>query len=397
MKNNCMYLRLQFKKINQLLPRLIAITIVLTFLVGAIAFYGTKLLYKQTKTDKITVAMVIKDQSALMDFGMSYLESSESINTFCQLVKTTEKEANEMLENKTAAASIYFPKDFALDIVNGVNTPAIITFSKETGIEQLLFQELTTAAARILTHAQAGIYSMGDVYDEYDFRIRRSVIYDYVNENTLGTALVRSKLFQTKNISPTGAVTTPEYYIATALVLLTFLSGMALSHFSLPEKGSLAIVLSRMGLHAFWRTFLKYIALVFFYLVIFGLLLALCCAHSILPWQSFVVLPFLALLAGSWVLFVYHMTANETIGSLFMFLAAFLSCLVAGCLIPSAFLPEIFTTINKVLPTHYLHRLICILYTDVPTWADLLPILLFIILFFVGSCLFARRNQLQEP
>lgn len=394
MKNNwTYYLTLQLKKMVQLLPKLLLGTIVLTLLVGTIAFYGTKLLYSKQSAQKVTIAIVLEDDSALMNLGMHYLESSDSVDTFCRLVKTSKNKAEQMLKNHTAAACIYFPEDFTKDIVSGKNTPATITFSEKTGIEQLLFQELTNTAAKILTSAQAGIYSLSDIYQNYRFQKKRSVHNDYINKNTLQTALVRSQLFEVESVSSTGSRSTKEYYIVSAIVLLLFLSGMTLSHVAKPESGSLALLLSRCGIKAQKRTFAKCLALSGFYLVVWCLLFLVGCIASLIPWNCFWFLPLLSLLASSWTLFFYSLTLQETTGTLLLFFSVFVCVFCSGALIPSAFLPQEMTAVAYVLPTYYVHKLILTLYTDFPNIWDYFPFLLFILFFFELSCFFARRAE----
>ncbi|MCI8372616.1 MAG: ABC transporter permease [Lachnospiraceae bacterium] len=393
MNRNQIYLRLQLKKVLQLLPRLIGFIIVLAVLVSVIAIYGTKLLYNKKTAQKVTIAIVVEDSSPLMDFGMTYLEASESVNTFCRLVKTSKREAEQMVKDHTAAAYIYFPPHFAKDIADGKNTPAVITFSDHTGVEQLLFQELTSAAARILTYAQAGIYSLGDVYDNYEFHKKRSVHYDYINQNTMKTALIRSRLFQVEQISSTGSVSTKEYYTASALVLLFFLSGMSLSRLAQPESSCLSLLLSRQGLGSCKRTLLKYTALLVFYLVVWAFLFLVCCMFSLLPWRAFLLLPLFSVTASAWTLLLYSITNNETTGTLLLFLLVFLGAFCSGCLLPLTFLPQALSRAAAYLPMYYMHKLVCILYTELPGLTFIVPLLVFSFIFLGLSCLFAAKAE----
>lgn len=390
MKMNLTYFSLQLKRLFQFLPKLILGTIVLAILAGAIAFYGTNVLYKDSSADKISIALVIEDESTLMDLAMTYLESSESVHSFCNLITTTKKEAAQMLKDESVAASIHFPKNFSKDIITGKNTPATITFSKETGIEQLLFQELTAAASRILNYAQASIYSMGDIYDEYDFREKRSVHYDYINRNTMQTALVRSDLFKTETLSSTEDLSVQDFYIITGILLLLFLAGMSLGKLSLPERDSLARLLTLRNVSSLWRTFWKLMTLCLFYLIIGGFLLLAGCMKELFSWEVFLLLPVLALLLSSQTLFLFTVSSNETTGILLTFFYTIISTLCAGCLIPAAFLPQVVTAIGTLFPAAHIHSLLVAAFTNTVAWTDFISIILFIVLFFILSCLGTR-------
>lgn len=393
MNNNLTYFRLQLKKILYFLPKLIIATIVLATLAGAIAFYGTKLLYNQKSAEKITIAVVVEDESPLMDFGMNYLESSESVNSFCRLVRASYDEAVEMIEDHSAIAYIHFPETFTDDIVSGINTPAKIIFSKQIGIEQLLFQELTAAASKILTYAQASIYSFSDVYSDYDFIGKRSKHYDVLNENTLTSSMIRAKLFQTELISSTDNLSIQEFYTVSGVILLLFLMGMSLGKFAHPETGSLARLLSLRSITASHRTLWKLLTLFFFYTVIGGLIFLAGGLISLWSWKIFLFLPVLALLTASWTLLLYTLTANETTGTLLMFFGTLLCAFCSGCLIPSSFLPEAVEVLGHLLPTYHAHQLLCSLYVDSVTWKDFVPALLWIGLFFTASCFIAHRTE----
>lgn len=389
MKNQLQYLRIQLKKLIGLLGRLAGITIVLALLVSAIAFYGTKLLYGNTTANKITIAVVTDDTSKWMELGMSYLESSESVHTFCRLLPASRQEAGQMLLDGRAAASIYFPETFSRDIINGRNTPAVITYAGNTGIEELLFQELAMAASRILRSAQAGVYTLSDLYDRYDFNGKRSRHLDYVNQHALQTAYIRSNLFVTEQVSSTNRLSTAEYYSASGIVLLLLLCGMSLGGFAAPETGSLSALLTRRGISAPLRTIWKCISLMLFFLTLMGVLLMIAAASGLVSWNCIFLLPSLAFFSSAWTIFAYTAAGSETSGTLLLFLAAFLCALCSGCLIPSAFLPRIVAAIGRHLPAYYIHQGAAAALTENSNLPDIVPLTLYSTGFLLISCAIA--------
>lgn len=387
------YLTLQLKRLCQFLPKLILGTIVLAILAGAIAFYGANVLYDETSADKISIAIVLDDESALMDLAMTYLQSSESVNSFCNLIPTSQKEAAHMLKTNQISASIHFPKNFSRDIITGKNTPATITFSKETGIEQLLFQELTAAASRILNYAQASIYSLSDLYDIYDFRKSRSTHFDYINRNTMQTALLRSSLFEKETISATGSTSAADYYTATGIILLLFLSAMSLGKFSLEESIPLGKMLSLKGLTIPKRNFARLITLLCFYTVIGGLLITGLKVTELGDWSMLCFLPLLALLLSCQTLCLYNLTTHQTTGILLIFFYTFISTLCSGCLIPTSFLPDSISGIAGLFPAYYAHGIIIAHYDGSVRLSYCIVLLLFSILFYILSCIFAWKTE----
>lgn len=387
------YLSLQFKKLFQLFPRLIGGTIVLTALVSAIAFCGTKLLYNHSAADKVTIALVIEDDSTWMQLGLKYLESSESVNSFCELVQTNQDEAAQMLEEGQAIASIYFPDSFSDKVISGENTPATITFAGHPGIEQMLFRELSDAATHILSYAQANIYTVKDLYSTYSFIGKKGKHYDYLNKHTMQTALVRSKLFKVERVSSTQELSTMQYYTASGIVLLLFLSVMSLGSFAQAEPEGLANLLALHGLTAPKRALLKTLALTLFYALLWGLLFSLAAASGLLPWKCMRILPITAVFSSCLTMFLYNLTGSVMAGTLFTFFATFMCSIASGCLIPPAFLPESLVRIGRVLPTYYVHQQYLDLFMKKPLAKGMAAMLLYSALFLALAFLFARLNE----
>lgn len=369
MKRMYIYWKLQLKILFQMLGRMLGSSILLVICLGLFVYAGIKLNEEDTSTTKSVVALVVDDSSPLMDFALKYLESSESLEEFCTFLVTTPDKAEELLKEKQVLASIYFPEHFAEDIVSGKNTPATITLSQTSGVSQMLFRELTSAAARILSAAQANIYTFDILYDTYDFTQSKNEIYDYVNQNTLSMALNRANLFQTRTLTSTGlSISPPEFYIITAIVLFFLFFGMGLSSFFFSESNSFEIIMSTKKLTVTKRLFGKTIALFLLFLVVGIILFTIGGLTELLPWQCLFTLPWLALFISVWNLFIHELAGTKTNSILLLFLSGFLSTLASGCIIPAAFLPHPVIGIGKWLPTYFIHQIIKNDFTGDCTW-----------------------------
>lgn len=393
MKVHLIYFSLQLKRLLQFFPRLIVGTVVLVILTGAIASYGTNVLYGKSAAGKITIGIVQDDDSSLMELAMTYLESSESVNSFCTLITLPEKEAQHRLQDKSVAAYIRFPKSFARDVVTGRNTPAVIYLSEDSGVEQLFFQELMTAASRILNYAQASVYSLGDIWEEYDLAGEKSTHLDYINRNTMESALVRSELFQIVTVSSTGTLSVSEFYIVSGIVLLFFLMGMSIGRFAVPENAGLSRMLTLKGLSLKARTVWKLAAMVCFYLLTGALVFLAGCVSGLLPWRICAALPVLSVMAAAQTLFLYSLASGETTGTLLVFLYTLLSAFCCGCLLPAAFLPQEFGVVGKLFPVNAIRTFLASVYLDTFSWKELPEMLLFVSGFLILSCIGCRRAE----
>lgn len=385
MKRTLIYCKLQIKTLFHMMTRLLLVGILLVFSLGFLAYAGSKLSDDKPSASPSVIALVIEDSSPLMDLALKYLESSDSVEQFCTFVTTTQAGAEELLKSNGAIASIYFPKHFAQDIVNGKNTPATITLSDAGGISQILFQELTTAAAKILSAAQANIYTFDVLYDTYPFSNDKADAYDYVNQHTLRMALNRGNLFQTRSISTldtadshlqsnaedftkvqetntsatTFHVNSLNYYLISTVVLFFLFFGIGLSSFFFSETDSFKAIMSTLKLSLFRRFCMKFLALFLLFWFIGNILFLLGGATGLLPWKLLSALPLVAFFVSSWNLFIHQIAGSKHHATLLLFTSGFLCSLFSGCLIPSAILPQPVSFIGKWLPTHFMHQILC--------------------------------------
>lgn len=397
MKRNLIYFYLQLKTLLLHLPAILAGTIVLALFAGTIAFCGTKLLYQNDTAGKITIALVIEDESDLMQLGLKYLESSESINTFCKLDIVSHEEAEQMLADRRAAACIYFPESFSDDIVSGKNTPAVITFSSKTGLEQLLFQELAQAAASILGSAQASIYTIHDLYDTYSFQTRKGIHYDYVNQHTLETAFIRSNLFEVHDTDSTQGGTVLSFYTASGIVLMLLFSGMTCGYFIIPENRTLSALLTRYRLSPCCRLLWKLLALTVFYTVLFALMLCVGIATGAVPASLFVYLPVLSLFCSSHVLVFYTFARSRLGGALLTFVISMAGILCAGALVPASFLPVWLAQAGQQLPSACAHQLILKVLRSKPDMQEVLPLITASFILYLLALLPAHISERRTP
>lgn len=393
MKFYWMYFVLQLKKGFHDLPKLLGGIIVLAVLVSAIAFSGTKLLYSSNASKPAVIALVIEDDSPIMNLGLTYLNSSESINSFCTLEIVSKNRAQDMLRSGNAAAIVYFPENFSEDVMSGKNTPARVTFSKNCGIEQLLFQELASAAAKILGYAQADIFALSDLRDTFRFKKSSHRMYDELNEQTLQKAMMRSNLFQIEEISAIPQQSTQDYYILSCMTILFFLSGMTLGSFAQKEPPVLAALLARRGLTATGQLLSKTLVLWILYTILFGLVLLVSIPIGYLPLTAFLLLPVISLLVASFTLAVYAICTTYQNGTMLVFFLTLISSICSGCLIPRSFLPSAIAKAGGYLPTAYIQQALSHIKAGGLSELNLFPMLLYSTAFILLALLCQKYSK----
>ena len=343
--------------------------IVLAFIAGTIAFYAVGNLSASKTASKVPVALVIENDSELMDFALDFISDMESIHEHFDFQKMTAPEATLALENGDVCAVMQLPADVISGILDGTNRHIPITLSDHDILSAILLQELASSGAKTLSAAQAGLYAMTDLYIDAGIANELDSAYLEFDIRTLQYALVRDDLFHTNTASPTGTIPLGDYYLASGILFFLLISGIGYVRFFHHADNSQHQKLSsaRMGsfltgissytsvLLAQAVTFLP-ILLYILYLLVTGSLTFLICLK--------VLLLFFVLLSttAAYLFFLLTLTKNPSIGVTLIFTLTILLMLSSGCFIPTGLLPLALLPLRPYLPTTaMMHQLFHIL------------------------------------
>ena len=202
---------LECKRAFRKLPQILLGAVVLTAIVGAIAFCGQRLLYQDPVSSRIHIAVAAEDSSETTELALSFLEHMETVASLCSFTYTNEEEGRQMLERGEAAALLIVPGNMVEDIISGANTPVRVILSPGMEVSSALVEEVTSAGAGTLGASQAGIYAAYDLYSRRGWEGELQEVYDALNQRYLTAALSRTELFAGETVSATGELTVLEY------------------------------------------------------------------------------------------------------------------------------------------------------------------------------------------
>lgn len=364
---------MEVNKTMHMLPRMLLQAILLIVIIGMIAFCGVKSMEKEPLAVSVDIAVVVRDDNAMTQMAIGFVESMESISEFCSFRQVSEEEGFALLEEGKAAALILLPEQLVEGIMNGQNPAVEIYFAKQAGLESMLFKELTDAGAGLLNVAQAQIYGAGDTAAAYDFTDQLSVMEMEIDSYNLAFALDRLALYKTEQVSVTGQMSALQYFAASGAVLFLLLFGMALYPVMQPEPTVFRKQLAREGVGFWWQDFCQWLC----GLISVGLMSILCLAvgriavawlgHSGQKTELFgrgqghiIGIAFLILLGimliSTFVYLLYSLAGSRVSGIMLLFAASLMMIYLSGGLVPSMFLPEMMQRIGDKLPTGYLIR-----------------------------------------
>ena len=145
-------------------------------------------------------------------------------------------------------------RDRVQGIINGTNIPVTITLPQGNALENRVFKELTSAGARTLGSAQAGIYAGDQLLLNYDLAEGISQLEADLNRIYMAYSLPRADLFEHVKVSATGDVDTLEFYGISAFVLYLLLAAIPVSGYLAPESRVMSQKLSLAGIGPWMAT-----------------------------------------------------------------------------------------------------------------------------------------------
>lgn len=401
MRQHGTYLFYQLKRALRHGPQMLLGAIVLAVFAGTIAFCAIKEMEASSTSVSVPVAVVIEDQSEVMNLLLSFLADMQSTGHFI-FRAMTEQNAYSALEDGSAAAVMLVPKDLIEGIMDGTNLHVQVLLSEKNALAAILLQELSAAGAKILSAAQAGTYTMTTLYHIADRTDALSDAYMELDLRNLNYALSRGDLFHVVRANATGEESVLTYYLASGILLFLLLFGIC--YLSFYGKSNAACQAKERACGIGYPTVLcGRISGIFLYQLFLLFVLA-----AFMPYLAktfllsfrqclFMLGLFAALLISiaAFFFFLYELVPAPGHAILLLFFTSVLMMLVSGCFVPNAFLPVWCRHAAAVLPVrHWMQTLFSIL--NLPAHAvldhavisrSLLQLAVYTVCFLSGGCL----------
>lgn len=377
MKQKILYLYMEIKKALRIVPRMIIQAILLMLLIGMIAFCGAESMQRDPLEASVDIAVVVREDNVMTKMALGYVENMESVSQICHFRQTTEEEGFGLLKRGEAAALILLPEQLVEGIMNGTNPTVDIYFPKNTGLEAMLFRELTESGEGLLRVAQAQIYGAYDAAAEYGLTEQLSRMETEIDSYNLAFALDRLALYDTEKVSVFGSVNAIQFYLASGIVLFLLLAGTAMYPVVQGEPRAFGRQLERQGTGPVWQCFCQWFCGVIYLGLLCVMLGAVLKTAMIFLPDAIVrqlrvggavgypvgvrlgIAALIVMSATTFIYLLYSLAGSRTSGILLVFLLSVVMVYLSGGLVPSIFLPEIMQKVGERLPAAYLIRAAC--------------------------------------
>lgn len=379
-----------FRRLGKLLCGLLLLGVIC-----AAAIYGLSFVNKSDDTaaaSRFNVVFVMPKNAGLhYSLALGMVSNMESLSSMVTIKQTTsEEEARAMLDSGEVKAAVIIPEGMIHTIMSGTNDlPARILYPGEPSIETVIFRQIVDSLSQMVASSQTGVYALYEIYDDFGATEKQQdKANSQLNDLYINTVLKRDTLFsvQTVNVndnvgsnSITNADNTTSSnstihstdlvlvgYLCSGLALLFLLSGINLCFFFVAPNRAVPAALMRLGLSdsfcaladfsaatiCQWLIFLVGCSLVGIIGSIMGIVPSFSIGHALV--SSFVCAVFSCALA----FLICRVCRGKQACMITTFAISLLVMYASGCLIPSAFLPDMLRRISAQLPGSQLKNVI---------------------------------------
>ena len=281
MRRKLELLKLQIKSAFLSIPKIILGTIVTAVLVIAISTC-VGIATAQDSDLRMKVAVVYPDYNGTdnkefkyIKMAFNYVSEIDTIKNVCTFEYTDRQQAIDGLRNNYYVMAIIVPENLISDIMTGENTPIeVVCPSEGVNNTSMIFREMVRAGCSDLATAESGIYTFDDLFNGVlkNYRGLRGTHENKLNDIYLSYALNRSIYFKTRDISVKEGLSTVQFYVCTAIVMLLLLSGITCAGNMKGENRALAKSFKGAGISAFDTGFARTTGISTVYIVIFAVL-----------------------------------------------------------------------------------------------------------------------------
>lgn len=357
-------------------------------IICAAAIYGLSFVNQKNDTaaaSHFNVVFVMPKNAGLhYSLALGMVSNMESLSSMVTIKQTTsEDEAKAMLDSGEVKAAVIIPEGMIHTIMSGTNDlPARIIYPGEPSIETVIFRQIVDSLSQMVASSQTGVYALYEIYNDFDATEKQQdKANTQLNDLYINSVLERNALFQIvgsdskeNNLldEEVSSDTTPATdfvlvgYLCSGLALLFLLSGINLCFFFVAPNRAVLPALSRLGLSDSFCLLADFFAAVICQWLIFSIG---CLLIGTIGSSAHIVPAFLigralvscfvcAFFSCALELFICRICHGKQACMITTFAVSLLVMYASGCLIPSAFLPDMLRRISATLPGIQLKNMI---------------------------------------
>ncbi len=408
MKQFRSYFGLQLKRAGRMVPRMLAVTLLLAVLTALGAMALAKRQAEDPSLQKLRVAVVGDAEEELISEALELLGRMDSSRLSISLERMEEEQAFQLLRRGKLNGCLQVPDGFARALWYGEHLP--LTYYTRSGgadVGSQLMRELVVIISSLVLETESAVYGFQDLVRDTQSSPDPSASGDALVMRYAAAILDRDRLFVVEQLGAADSLSLPGYYLCGISLLFVMLWSVSCSPFFSRRSRELGQLLGAQGLGAPGQVlseFVSFLLLLLLALAAAGLLAALLLTRfglhipelqarsgSLLSLLPRFLPPALMLCALQFLLF--ELNGSTVSAILLQFLNAAVQGYLAGCFYPSSFFPEGLRRLGALLPAGFGMRYLRAGLLSLPDKAAAAGVWLYFLLFLALSLLLRRRRN----
>ncbi len=372
-----------------------------------IGVVGSHVLYSQKNVQTFTLAIVDLEASEWTKMIIDTVNQMESVTKLCEIQVLPKEKAKEQLDKGEVTAIITIPPQFVEDVMKGKNTPLTIEKKDGTLLESIVADELVSAAAKLLSAAQAGIYTTLDAYEMLgsDGGAKYEKLMQEINIIFTKEMLGRHNLFDVKEVVATKNMAPLQHYILSGFIAMMLLGLMLIMEVIEPfNRQEILMRYSVAKVKAEKLVLSKMISLSLFNVGVGGIILGSVAILSKLSgleieWslslQGIMGILLSAVSLAGVSMIIGMLLRGKDAYSLFIFMIAAIMTFLSGGIIPTAYLPQAISKLKLFSYNAYALELLKPLVGIESQWITYVQVILIILVCFIMGIMMLKRRGVR--
>ena len=338
----------------------VAMIVLPLIVILAATYISTALFVSDSFMPPITLLIADQEQSFYTKFFIQKIEETPSLQGNMEIIKTTTKEGQALLDGNKAAALVIIPKDFSANMQRGIFDPLIVIGNHNKPLQATMVKEGMESVTNLMSGAQSAVFTVVDYASKNN--LSQEAINQIFNRSALSfslKALGRDQIFSQTIKTPWMDMEAAHFYFSSLLVLFISLYGLQGMYLILHERHTqLTTRIRSIGL-PMWQLMLgKWTSLSLFLFAQAGLILWLGKGLKLIEitgqlGTSLTLLCLITSCLSALAVLLASFSKNDYIGSMVIFILSLVGVFLGGGIVPYAYMPPLIEQLGKLTLNHW--------------------------------------------
>lgn len=377
-----------------MIPYLLVATIALALVITLVGFCAGRFMNSNKLKDKKDVSFSSEDSSSLTKLAVSTLSKTKSITSLFNVHEIHIDEVEDIAKSENSIVTVVVPAGFMNSLMTGDNYPIKLYFSSTTSIYSLIITELSLAAQTTLQAAQSAVYTLYDYYDEKGNSSYAEAANEEINLILVKKAFSRDKMFTKEQVSSTGNYGVKVYYIASGILTIILLLGCIFILRSKSIDDIILLKLNQSGIGCISQSVVRILSIFVTTYILFSVICIAAYITGIIKSFDFNIITALingfgvCLCSSAIISFISAVMKSRFSSNLLLFISVITCEFISGAFLPSVFLPDSITSLDKYIPTGYMLNLTRLILSGDSPDKNFIIVMEFFMLFFILTIVF---------